>query len=545
MRILGIDLGTFSLKAVILEPVFGNLQIKEYYEYNFQQFGSLENIMIHLCGRFSSPPNRVVVALPSSVTTLRNFQFPTRNKKAIHASIGFELEDELPFPSDSLVFDYQILSQNRHGSTLHVAASLKHYIERVLQQWSKVSIYPDMITTEAWSYHLLFNRIAKKIQSDVVPILFMQMGHSKTTLFVYWKSTPLLIREIQWGGRLITESIAKHHGVSIEQAESMKLSPSLSFDIDGLLGLDIFANELKCFELTAKNIIHRNIGHFYFAGGSSLFPGWQTWFEQRLHMSVQPVMALNHLMSLSPVGSGQMPSVSYPVDVNAKFLGAVAVATSAVGSLRSTSINFRKGVWAKIDHTKKLDWKFFKKPLLVFCFLSCSLWVSLMIQSKIYQNRLKKTQVRLEVGVRTIFGDLSSSALKTYVNNTSMLRSSIQKELFKKRELFKIFSSHSSMSGLNFLNTLSEKIPKTVVVDLIQVQIGISRLESFMNEKTIPTASLTFLVKNPQMIEKLTLLLEGEFHSMKKSTVESVILLDGTTQKWKVIFSGIPREVNL
>src|SRR5690606_30643650 len=110
MRILGIDLGHTSIKAVELDSTFGRYEIHEYHE---QKVG-LEEDPIEVAARLvqglPKQPDRISVALPSIKTTFRNLQFPTKDKRAIQSGVNFEIEDELPFDIDNTVFHYSILS---------------------------------------------------------------------------------------------------------------------------------------------------------------------------------------------------------------------------------------------------------------------------------------------------------------------------------------------------------------------------------------------------------------------------------------------------
>src|SRR5690606_34092148 len=82
---------------------------------------SVEAGIAQLLKSLPKSPDKVVVSLRSGQNTFRNLNLPTRDKKAIQAGVNFELEDDLPFPTDESVHDYAILSQAKQNSTVHVA----------------------------------------------------------------------------------------------------------------------------------------------------------------------------------------------------------------------------------------------------------------------------------------------------------------------------------------------------------------------------------------------------------------------------------------
>src|SRR5690348_15120479 len=148
MRILGIDIGTTSVKAVEIDSAFGRYEIHEYHENPIQPGSSPLETARNLVATLVKKPDRIAAALKSGQVTFRDLQLPTRDKKAIQSTVGFELEDDLPFELDQAVFDYSILSQVGQTTRLHVAATLKKNLEAFLAGLQSVGIDPDLITTE-------------------------------------------------------------------------------------------------------------------------------------------------------------------------------------------------------------------------------------------------------------------------------------------------------------------------------------------------------------------------------------------------------------
>src|SRR5690606_19822899 len=96
---------------------------------------------------------------------------------------------------------------------------------------------------------------------------------------------------------------------------------------------------------------------------------------------------------------------------------------------------------------------------------------------------------------------VSGSAIRTYLASPSSLRNQINKDLGKQRELAKLLSPNPR-SPLDFLRELSLAVPRDVVVDMTQYQVGAAPTEPYKPEAD-GQASLTFLVANPQMAEKI------------------------------------------
>jgi general secretion pathway protein L len=552
MRILGIDLGSSSIKAVEVDSAFGRYDIHDYHESPITPDITPQSAIIQLLQKLHKTPDRVVLALPTGQTTFRNLQLPTRDKKAIQSGVGFELEDELPFSLEDAVYDYAILSQSKQGSTVHVAASLKKHLASSIIQWQEAELNPDTVTTEAWAYRACLNRVVtpgSSVQNS--PVLLIQIGHARTTLYIHWQGAPALTREIPWGGRDLTAGICKKYGIPFEEAETAKLdhgfvSPpatlhgetkdvtveqsEFSACLEGQLERLIL--ELRQIGLVAKNVTQHNIGLVYLAGGTSLLPGLGPWIEDKLRIPTKPLLSLS-----SATASG----VTYSDQTDARFILAVALTLSLVGPDKALSINFRKGDFSKEGRSSQINLAALKKPLIAAAIVTFCLILSLIVQSSVYNARLKSTDELLSRSVKSFFGTVSSSALRGYMASTTNLRNSINKELNKQRELARLFGPNPK-SPIDFLNTLSSAIGRDTVVDMIQYQVGSSPSDPFGATDQPAAASLTFLFSNPQIAEKLATVINGKLSNVQRGKTEEVPAPDGTGKKWKVTFTGAPNE---
>jgi type IV pilus assembly protein PilM len=546
MRILGIDIGSSSIKALEMDSAFGRYDIHDYHEVELKATDDPEVALSKLVGTLTKTPDRIVVALPAGKVTLRNLQLPTRDKKSILSGVGFELEDELPFPMEEATYDYTVLNQGRQGSAVHVAATLKRHAASTLARYENSKLAPDMMTTEPWAYRTLLNRVLGPNAPDA-PVLLIDIGQNRTLFYVQKKETPTFVREIQWGGADLTAAIGKKFSFQNEQAESAKLDRGI---VSGAPGekelspeeLEIaqcleealetgFSHELRQIELMCKNVTTQNISQIYLTGGTSLLTGLAPWIESKIKI---PTKLLPALSSITPSG------VTYSDQTDARFLLAASLALCMVGTHR-TSINFRKGEFAKHGKSRELNFKVLRKPLIAAAIVLTTLLLSLTIQSAVYQSKMTTTNALLERSVKTFFGSPSANTLRTYMSNTTTLRTAINKELTKQRELSKLFGPNPH-SPLEFLNVLSNSIPKNVVIDLTLYQAGVPPIDSYVNGTSPHSAQLTFLASNPQNMEKLNTLLGERLSGMVRGKTEETTIEGEPQKKWKQTFTGKPIE---
>ena len=451
MRILGIDLGSQSIKAVELDSAFGRYEIHDYHEVAVTPGQPAGESLSKLLGGLAKQPDRIAVAMRTGQLTFRNLNLPTRDKKAIQAGVGFELEDELPFSLEDSAYDYSILSQTKQTSHVHVAATLKKHVAAFLSPLLAANVDPDMITTESWAYRALLNRVMGEAgqSPQTQPVLLVQIGHERTTLYLHWRGAPIMARELTWGGRDLTTAICQKYQIPIEQAEAAKLDhgfvvPSaqaseatpeqIEFSDTLLEPLSFLVASIKQAELSCKGLTHESLGMIYISGGSALLPGLAKVLEERV---LTPVRLLQALSSIATSG------VTYSEHTDGTFLLAASLALCMVGADRASSINFRKGIFAKEGHAREFNFSQLRKPLMALGAIAACLFISLAVQSRVYKSRLEDVDTQLERSVRTFFGTISTSAIKTYMANTSTLKTSITRDLNKQKELNKLVGPQS------------------------------------------------------------------------------------------------------
>jgi|GEM_PF-828077 len=542
MRILGLDIGTSSIKAVELDSAFGRYEIHEYHEQQLLPGEDTKSAVAKLMVSLSKKPDRIAMALRTGQVTFRNLQLPTRDKKAIYSAVGFELEDELPFPLSQAVYNYTTLTQIKQGVYLHVVATLARTIESEIAKLGGMDLDADVLTTEAWAYRTFLNK-ALHIESRENPTLLIQMGESRTVLYAHYNSAPLLCREIAWGGRDLTLAIAQHYKIPLEEAEKGKLdhgfvvSPTLQQDVtreqnefslvmsEPLLP---FLAEIKQALLSCKNLAHSAVSEILVSGGTSVLPGLVRVIQENTGVATRKIQALS---SLTPSG------ITYSEEADSKFLLAASLALSIAGSDRASTINFRTGKYSKHGRsTAQVNMDLLRKPILAAVAITACLLASVITQSYVYKSRLKEADSQLEKSVKGFFGQISAGAVRTYLSNPANLRTQVNKELTKQRELAKL-TTPNPHSSLEFLRELSATVSREVVVDMIRYQVGSSETASFLKPEDA-TASFAFLVASLPAVDKLTSMLSTKVTGLEKTKVEEVASVDGGPKKFRVTYTG-------
>lgn len=547
MRILAIDLGARNIKAVELDTVFGRFEIQDQHErpVDITAQEAPEKAAAALIAGLAKKPDRVVAMLRTSEMTFRNLNLPTRDRKAVQASIRFELEDDLPFELAKTVYDSATIPGAKTGTRVHIAATLKTTLQSFLDSLATQGIHPDVVTTEAWALRALCNRVLP-IADQTSPAVVLHLGHERTVLYAHFQQAPLLIREIPWGGRDLTMALCQALGLPLEAAEKTLVETGMilsnaeleqkppAYPQEALIAsralseaLDPLIREIRQALLASKAACSVAPGLILTSGLPSLIPGLAREISESLHLPTRPLQALS---------ATALSGVTYSETTDSNQALALAAGLCIVGPDKNTVVNFRKGEFAKRGSGgKHADLTALKRPLRVLGVVAASFYLSLFVESWVYQSRISDVNEQLERSVKSFFGTISSSAVRQYVANVGTLKTAMQKEITKQREIAKLLSPNPR-SPLDHLRTLSASVPKDTVVDLMQYQIGAAPSRGAKAEETV---SLTFWVTNPSVAEKIANLVSAKIDGATRSKVEEATGTDGI-KKWKITVSGKP-----
>jgi cell division ATPase FtsA len=434
------------------------------------------------------------------------------------------------------------LSQDKSGTMVHVAVALRKTALETIATFESAGVELDLLTTEAAAYRAFLNRIVTA-DNQVQPVMIARIGHTRTVIYVHQRGMPVMARELSWGGRELTLTLAQRFGVPLDQAEQMKLDhgfvipPSqrgeatpeqIEFSDALLAPVQKLVWNLRQAKITAKNITNENITQVYVTGGTSILPGLSQVIEETVQAPVSPLQALSSIATTS--------GVTYSEAADATFLNAAAVAMCYVGPDKSALINFRKGPLGKKGKGGEFQVESLKGPAMGFGAVMLCLLISLIVQSSSYKAQLANKNKELERAVKQFFPMVGESTVRTYLASLSELKKRVTTQINKQREMAKLMAPNPR-DPLDVIRKLSTAIPKDVVVDLINTQVGAAPGTQY-EKATTGDASLTFLVASPQMIDRLQGLLTPLIGGIRKSGVEEVPAKDDIPKRYKVTFSG-------
>ena len=123
-KVIGLDIGSYSIKAVEIINSFKSYQIKNFYELEMPYRDDVEkNVVLAQCLEQLFQENnlqadRILTAMPGQYISSRIVPVGFSDPRKISMAVMSEVEDAVPFNMDEMIVDHQILGTGADGRTI-------------------------------------------------------------------------------------------------------------------------------------------------------------------------------------------------------------------------------------------------------------------------------------------------------------------------------------------------------------------------------------------------------------------------------------------
>lgn len=226
-RILGIDLGSHSVKVMLVESTLRTSSVRVYRQARRGAGTPAESLKAALSEALGGRPpgaDQVVLSLPGPALATHLLSMPFIDAKRIESALPFEVESALPFDLSEVLFDYQVAAQNDKRSELIIGMVKKVELAELLAILQAHKVDPRVVTHPGMAYQ---NFIASPSFSfGLEPgesAAIIDLGHERISLAIGQPGQSLeFARTFTGGGRDLTRALAQEFGISQEEAERWK-----------------------------------------------------------------------------------------------------------------------------------------------------------------------------------------------------------------------------------------------------------------------------------------------------------------------------------
>jgi type IV pilus assembly protein PilM len=308
-RILTLNLGSQAISMAEFRPQpGGGLVLRDYKRRDAAIESAGESIrpaqitvtvkeMLHEIGIKNSSVN---YAVPAQSIFARFVRLPSVEEEKIDRIIAFEAQQNVPFPIDEVVWDYQLVGGGTEEQLQVVLVAIKSdLLEGMNAAVEETGLRPEVIGVATMG---LYNAFRYNYSDVTEPSLLVDIG-ARTTNLLFIEPGKIFSRSVPVGGSSVTAALAKEFNESFAAAESRKKEHgfvSLGGAYADAADPDI-ARMSKIIRSTMTRLhaeIMRSISYYraqqqgkppariYLCGGTSGMPYMREFFQEKLQLPI-------------------------------------------------------------------------------------------------------------------------------------------------------------------------------------------------------------------------------------------------------------------
>ncbi len=196
-KILGLDIRYDAVSAVVVKSSMSGSWIESYArvpisvkEASFEE--ELKRSLEAICGPIDITNAVCIVALPAVDVTYRNLKAPFKEVKKVRQILPFELETDLPYQAEDIVFDFNMLEVSLETDTpqLFAAAIEKKHSTALIDLLNSFKIEPDILTIGGYAMGQYLSRLSGEKHCQV----FLDFDDIYTTMVLSLSGDVCLVR---------------------------------------------------------------------------------------------------------------------------------------------------------------------------------------------------------------------------------------------------------------------------------------------------------------------------------------------------------------
>jgi general secretion pathway protein L len=449
--VLGLDPGGHSIKVVELQQSFRGLTGSKVH---WVPRGSddLADVVRDLLEIHSLDKENVVTALRGDRASIRTTSFPFTERRRLAQAVPLEIEDQLPFDVEEIVFDWHLASTQRGRAEVISAVAQRHEVSSLIESLREAGCDPRIVECEG----LVLANLTGAFELPGSRVL-VDIGHRKTALCVLVAGRPVAARSIAVAGAALTQALAEDRGLGLEDAERVKcdegvLDPTLGGPLPKVAGvLDQIAQEIVRLVASLDATLHGTVSEVTLMGGSAQLDRIDEILAERTGLPTARIGLPREDTGMSLVAGGS-PVVFAPT-----------IALALRGTSRAvTELNLRQDEFAhRVDFGRYL--RDFRSTGVLALVLAALIVASFAIQTVLETRRASQVEARIEALYAGALPDRSLPA-----NPVAAMREAVR-DATERADFLGVY--RGNLSALDLLTEISKQIPQDLLIVFEEVSI--------------------------------------------------------------------------
>jgi type IV pilus assembly protein PilM len=234
VKVLELNLknGKYSVEAYSVEP----LPLNSVIEVRIENVEDVAGALKRAIKRSNTKAKEAAVAVSANSAITKIISFPADlSEREMEEQIMLEADNYIPYPLEEVRLDFEVLGVSAVDSNavdVLLAASRSENVDARTAVVEQAGLKPKLVDVEAYTIENAFALIAEQMPNhgQGLTVAVVDVGATVTTLHVLVDGKIVFTREQTFGGRMLTEDIERHYGMSYQEAGRAKKENNLPDD---------------------------------------------------------------------------------------------------------------------------------------------------------------------------------------------------------------------------------------------------------------------------------------------------------------------------
>jgi type IV pilus assembly protein PilM len=304
-NLVGVDIGSSSVKAVELQGKPGNLQLVSLGCENLQsdsivdgqimELNDVSNVITNIFREHQIKTDRIAAGVSGHSVIVKNIVVPQMSADELEESIEWHAEEHIPFDISDVSLDYQVTGSSPDALQVLMAACKRDKIANVKQAIQLAGKQPTIIDVDAFALQNCYEVNYQPTPGQIVALL--NIGASTMNINILNGNKSVFTRDVSVGGSQYTALLQKELDLTFEQAEAVKrgMPTPDGKEVHGLEQILETVSDILALEISKTMDFYRAtaedgdgaVQKILISGGGSKLTGFPEYLANRFEIPVE------------------------------------------------------------------------------------------------------------------------------------------------------------------------------------------------------------------------------------------------------------------
>lgn len=227
---VGVDIGSSSVKAVELQGKGGDLQLlslgfeslqpDSVVDGQIMELNAVSHAIASIFNEQKIKATKVAAGVNGHSVIVKNIVLPQMSESELQESFAWHAEEHIPFDISDVNLDYHVMDRSNDAIHVLMAACKRDKVANLKQAIQLAGKQPSVIEVDAFALQNCYELNYDPQPGQVVALL--NIGASTTNINILNGVRSVFTRDATFGGNQYTSLLQKELGLTFDQAESVK-----------------------------------------------------------------------------------------------------------------------------------------------------------------------------------------------------------------------------------------------------------------------------------------------------------------------------------